>query len=243
MIDIHCHILPGFDDGSSDLGESLDMARIAVSSGVTAIAATPHFRGEEAGLSAMPKLYSRYQWLIQALSQANIPLELYPGAEILCLPETARLAKNRQLPTLGDTNYILVEFFFNESQAFMDQMLSFLQDQGYRPVVAHPERYEKIQQNPVITERWFRRGYVLQVNKGSVLGAFGPRVQQTAGFLLNNGLAHLIASDAHGTRRRTTDMRVLQQWLRDRYDERYVRILLEDNPWRLIRGQSMTPTE
>lgn len=243
MTDIHCHILPGIDDGSASMEESLAMARTAISSGVTAMAATPHFRGTQDSLAALPRIYARYQQLCQALSRARIPLELYPGAEILCLPETARLAKQKQLPTLGETDYVLAEFFFDETQAFMDEMLSHLGAQGYRPVVAHPERYEAVQRDPAIVERWFRRGCVIQLNKGSVLGAFGSRVQKTAAIFLNNGLAHLIASDAHGPQRRTTDMRLLRQRLEARYDEAYVRILLEENPRRLIHGQDMAPTE
>lgn len=243
MIDIHCHILPDFDDGAADLVESLAMARLAAASGVTGIVATPHFRGEEESLEDLSKLVSRLVMLNEAISKARIPVAVYPGCEILCLPQTPRMGKAGQLPTLGDTNYLLCEFFFNESPVYMDEMLRTLRSYGYRIVVAHPERYEAVQRDPGLAEKWFGNGYVLQLNKGSILGAFGPKVQQTAGVLLDGGLVHLFASDAHSASRRTTDMRPLRQHLSERCPEAYVRVLLEENPRRLIAGQDMVPAE
>ena len=239
MIDIHCHILPGFDDGSADLDESLAMAQLACASGTAEIVATPHFQGDEEGLETLGKLLSRYQRLESALRRRGIPLKLHPGAEILCLPATGRLARQGQLPTLGNTNYLLVEFFFDESPEFMNTLLAQLAACGYRPVIAHPERYEAVQKTPELVDAWFRTGYVIQVNKGSPLGAFGGKVQQTAAGLLEAGLVHMLASDAHSISRRTTDMRPLRKWLGENCHPEYVRVLLEENPARLIRGEDM----
>lgn len=242
MIDIHCHILPDFDDGAADLEEALCMARAAAASGVTGIVVTPHFRGEADSLSQLTTLVSRYQTLRTALAKAGIRLELHLGAEILCLPQTPRMARQKRLPTLGNTNYLLCEFFFGESQVYMDKILSALTASGYRVVVAHPERYEAVQRDLRIAERWFRQGYVLQLNKGSVLGSFGPRVQQTAEAMLESGLAHILASDAHSTLYRTADMGQLRSWMVTHYSPEYTQVLLEENPLRLIRGEDMVPT-
>ena len=243
MVDIHCHILHRFDDGSSGLEESLAMARMAAESGVTDIVATPHFPGQAATLGKMGRMMDRFQELSAAIRREGIPLTLHPGAEILCMAGTIDLAIRGQLPTLGDTPYFLTEFHFDESYAFMDEMLEALADAGYIPVVAHPERYDTIGRQPLILERWFRRGYVLQMNKGSPLGAFGSRVQRTARIILDAGLAHVIASDAHSAVHRTTNMAPLTAWLEENLDAGYARILTEDNPRRLIRGQSMVPAE
>ena len=182
-------------------------------SGVTDIIATPHFRGEEQGLAQLPKILSRYRHFVRALSRTDIPVTVYPGAEILCLPQTPRLARQKELPTLADTNYLLVEFYFDESAEYMDGILRQICDCGYRLIVAHPERYAAIQRDPALADRWNRLGYALQLNKGSLLGAFGDRVQSTAVALLEDGVIRLIASDAHSIARRTTDMRPLRQWL------------------------------
>ena len=239
MIDIHCHILPDYDDGAANLDEALDMAQMAVDSGVTAIIATPHFRGETQSLEQLPLLDQRFQLLREALIRTKLPLELHKGAEILCLPETVMLADAHQLPTLGQTNYVLTEFYFDESYAFMDESLLQLADSGYRPVIAHPERYGVIQRDPGLVRRWARLGYVIQLNKGSILGAFGGRPEQAAHDLLAMGIAHLFASDAHSCISRTPHMSGLQATIRELCDENYASILLEKNPARLLQGRSM----
>ena len=240
MIDIHCHILPAFDDGSTSMGESLAMARMAAASGVTGIVTTPHFPGEPSSIRRVKALLDHYAALELALQQAEIPIKLYLGAEILCLPETLILAQNHALPTIGDTNYLLMEFHFGESGSYMTQMLEILMDSGYRPIIAHPERFAAVQQDPRLARHWFEEmGIVLQMNKGSILGAFGGRVQQTAHHLLEQGLIHLIASDAHGADRRTPHMGQLRQWLDAHCSAEYAEILLERNPARVVEGRPM----
>lgn len=241
MVDIHCHILPEVDDGADSLREALEMARMAVSSGVTDLAATSHFRGDGDEPGALEVLYRQFQRLEKALETEQIPLKLHMGAEILCLPQTVLLARDRELPTMGDTDYVLCEFFFDAPYSYMDEILAGIAESGYRPVIAHPERYGAIQRDPRRVRRWFRMGYVVQVDKGSVLGAFGSRVQDTAQWLLELGFVHILASDAHSAHRRTTDMSKLQDWLLERYPGDYVRLLLEDNPGRLLRGEDMAP--
>ena len=242
MIDIHCHILPSLDDGSADMDESLAMAHIAAASGIDGIITTPHFRGEEVGLDQIPKVLSRYQQFSRALARTNIPITVYPGAEVLCLPHTPRLARHKELPTLADTDYVLVEFPFDEPAEYMENILRQISDCGYRLVIAHPERYSAIQCNPAVADRWCQMGCVLQVNKGSLLGAFGDRVQCTATALLEDGAVGLIASDAHGIARRTTDMRPLRQWLSRKCPDEAAAILMEENPKRLLKNKELLST-
>lgn len=239
MIDIHCHILPDYDDGADDLNEALEMARLAVHSGVTDIIATPHFSGEPEELEQLPIIDQRLTMLRTALDDAGIPLTLHPGAEILCLPDTVVMAENGDLPTLADTDYVLTEFYFDESFAFMDETLSQIALFGYRPVVAHPERYDAIRRDPRLLQRWARLGYVLQLNKGSVLGSLGSGAEQAANEILSMGLAHLFASDGHSSQTRTPHMGALRQWVEELCDEHYAAILLEENPQRLLRGLPM----
>ncbi len=239
MVDIHCHILPDFDDGSSGMEESLEMARMAFRSGVTDMATTSHFMGVMDQLERLPLMRQRFTELTQALKREQIPLRLHPGAEILCTPQTPELAQLHKLPTLGNGNYVLTEFYFDESFDYMDTMLADIASQGYRIVVAHPERYSAIQHDPRLLRRWARLGYVLQMNKGSVLGAFGPRAEDAANEILQQGLAHLFASDAHSYHRRTPHMSQLRRWVEQRCDSRYAQILLERNPRRVLQGRPM----
>ncbi len=240
MIDIHCHILPDFDDGASDLDEALEMTEMAANSGVTDIIATPHFRGELDFLDNQIIIERRFQTLSSAIRQAGIPVRLHLGAEILCLPETAKLAASHQLPTLANTSYTLIEFYFNESFSFMDDMLFRIAECGYKPVIAHPERYNTIQRDPALLHRWIDLGYVLQLNKGSILGDLGYRAEQTANEILSMGLAHVFASDAHHGYTRTPHMGSLRHWVSEFCDPGYAEALLRENPERILRNQSLS---
>lgn len=239
MVDIHCHILPEVDDGAWDLDAAREMARLAVRCGVNRIIATPHFKGVPESLEEMPHILRQLQLLQNALKQDTPGLELIPGAEILCLPQTMDMARVGQLPTLGNSRYVLTEFYFDASRKFMDVTLETLRSFGYQPVVAHPERYGAVQREPDLARSWFERGIVLQINKGSFLGAFGHRAEDTAIRLLYRGNAHIIASDAHSPLRRTTDLGVARQWALDHLGREYTQILLEDNPGRIARGRPM----
>jgi protein-tyrosine phosphatase len=243
MVDIHCHILPEVDDGAGSLSEALEMVRLAAGCGVTDLAATSHFRAEKENTHHLTTLREQFRYLQRVVNQEEIPLRLHFGAEVLCTWQAVDLARERALPTLGDTGYVLCEFYFDADYDYMDEILSGIAEAGYRPVIAHPERYGAIQRNPRRVHRWFARGYVIQVNKGSILGTLGNRAQDTAEWLLNTGFVHVVASDAHSARRRNTNLSHLRDWLLHRYSGEYVRILLEENPGRLLRGEEMVPTE
>ena len=239
VTDIHCHILPQVDDGAESLEDALEMARMAAESGVTHLIATPHcnlpYASDKNYASAL--LMERVLSLQEQIRQAGIPLSLYPGCEVLCTPEVPKLIRQGKLLTLANSNYLLVEFFFDEDLSYMDDMLSAIAAEGLIPVIAHPERYDSIQHSPYVVERWFRNGYIIQLNKGSILGRLGRRAQGTADWILGSGLAHVVASDAHSPVMRTPDMTQLQQYLFDVCTSEYAEILLKHNPSRILNGR------
>ena len=147
------------------------------------------------------------------------------------------LLKSNQLVTLAGSDYLLVEFFFDEDLAYMDDMLSAIAAQGLTPVIAHPERYEAVQNTPYIIERWFAGGYIIQVNKGSILGRLGRRAAATANWILARGLAHAVASDAHSSVVRTPRMGQLRDHLATHYSPDYAHILLEHNPLCILKNE------
>lgn len=239
MIDIHCHILPDVDDGSASMDESLEMARMALLSGVTEIVATPHFRGEPDCLEQLPLIDQRYQEMLEALERWRVPLKLHKGAEVLCTPQTLELAKAGTLPTIGNSRYVLTEFFFDETFSFMEECLFQLITAGYRPVVAHPERYRTVQRDPFRVLSWVNREVALQLNKGSLFGAFGVKAEKAAHDLLGLGFAHIIASDGHSCRSRTTHMGMLLDWAEECCDPECIQMLLDENPRRILNNQTM----
>lgn len=239
MTDIHCHILPSVDDGASDMAEALAMARLAEDCGVETIVATPHcaIPGAERDNFISRDLYDRFVEFRDAMAAAGIGICLKAGAEIFCTEETPRLLREGKLLTLASSDYLLTEFYFDMPAAYMDHMLARVAAEGVRPVVAHPERYEAVQYEPEIAENWARKGYVLQMNKGSVLGRFGRAVGQTAFHLLRRGAVHLVASDAHGAHSRTPDMTEIRFFLEDYFSEEYARDLLVENPGRILENK------
>ena len=241
MIDLHCHILPGVDDGASDLAEALEMARMAADSGVRTIVATPHcnipnspranFLGRD--------LLNRFVAFRGAVEEAGIPLKIYGGAEVFCTPQMPQLLETQKLLPLAGTKYLLVEFFFDEAPEFMEDCFRRITALGFIPVIAHPERYEAVQREPALIPRWFRKGYIILLNKGTILGRLGRRAESTARLILEHGFAHAIASDAHGTQVRTPHMEQLRYHLESTYGPGCAQLLLSVNPARILKGQSV----
>lgn len=239
MLDIHCHILPGVDDGSPSVEDSLEMARMAADSGVTDILATPHCNlpGNGPKNYRSAELAAAFSRLQQALDREAIPLRVHPGAEVFCTPELPRLLTEQRLQTLNGSRYLLAEFFFDESLSFMDRCFDEILRRGLTPVAAHPERYDAVQQDPYIIRRWFESGIIIQLNKGSILGRLGRRAQATALWLLDRGLAHAAASDAHSPAVRTTHMGALRDTLEEDFSPLCARLLLEENPRRILENR------
>ena len=240
MIDIHSHVLPGVDDGSESLEMSLDMLALAASSGVHTLVATPHctIPGEfDNYVSA--ELEERVLELQREVEQEGIPIRLCRGMEIFATEELPSLLRRKQVWTLNETDYFLTEFSFREDPDFCEEILKRCTAQGFRPVIAHPERYFFIQDDPELAYEWCLAGYALQINKGSVLGRFGTQVRRTAELLLDHGLAACFASDAHRSYERSTYLLELRNYLNRFYGEDYTDLLLEENPSRILSGQDL----
>lgn len=240
MIDIHCHMLPEVDDGSDSMDTSLLMASMAAESGVETVIVTPHCNipGEAANYPSR-ELLGRFMALREAIDAAKIPLRILAGAEVFCTADIAELIRAKKLLTLASSRYLLVEFAFNEDSIEMNSRLEQIFAEGLTPVIAHPERYNAVQRDRTLPERWFASGYVLQVNKDSIFGGLGQRAKRTAEFILGQGLAHIAASDAHSTYSRNPELARLREHISLNYSEDYARILLEENPRRIIENKPM----
>ena len=238
MIDLHCHILPGVDDGSPDAEISLSMARHAAESGVTAIAVTPHcnlpgFRRNYRG----PDYRRQLNDLRELLTQENIPLRLYSGAEVFADPSNIRtLIEQHELITLGGSRYLLVEFDFGLPGSVLLRTLEAIAQRGLVPVVAHPERYDAVQRDPGLAAWCFSRGMLLQLNKGSLTGMFGRHAKKTARWCLEHGCVHVIASDAHGPYRRTTKLNDGYDVVAEYYGQDAAELLFSENPAAIINN-------
>ena len=238
MIDLHSHILPELDDGAQNLHQSLEMAHIAIQSGVTTMVATPHcVDGKAEDVRSMLKL------MRSVLREHGLRLQLCSGMEIFGTRDTARLLREGKLLTLNRSQYPLIEFNFHSDGYWETQVLADVLQAGYRPVVAHPERYSFIQHTPELLNRWVKMGCLLQINKGSLLGRFGSTSQDLSLELVDRGFAAVVASDAHAPHTRTPWMAEVRTLLELEFAPEAARYLLLDNPKRILKNETIPPVE
>ena len=233
MIDIHCHILPGVDDGAENLREALLMARTAHNSGTKTMIATPHF-GYGEGRNSAQTIREHVNRLQQEIRKNGMDLTLLPGMELLCTGSLEKHLEQKDYIPLADSHYLLTEFYFDESAHQMDRMISAIAERGLCPVIAHPERYDAVQQDPVLVKTWAKQGYGIQINAGSLLGKLGIGAQRTAQWLVYHGYAHAVASDAHGMEVRTPQLDLAWEYLEDHFGEDCAQALLLDTPRRIL---------
>ena len=244
MIDIHAHILPGLDDGADRTRTSLQMAKLAVRSGVTDLIATPHSnqRGRFENY-ASKELIGRFERLHHLMQEEQIPLRLHLGMEVYASSDMAVLYREGKLLTLAGSRYLLVEFDFHDDVYYMERILQDMLDAGVTPILAHPERYRTLQALPDILVDWVRGGVHLQINKGSLFGFFGRESFRLAVTMLEHDLASFAASDAHRAHQRTPALQETYRWIADHYSERRADRLLRRNPERVLRNAPLAECE
>lgn len=241
MIDIHCHVLPEVDDGADSVRTALYMLEQAYESGTHCIVMTPHcnvpglFRNFNDG----EKIRRRMDAFEEIVKDEGIPIQLIHGMEVYGNADTRDHLRDGRYITLNNTKNLLIEFPFHGEAEFVTDILEDVLMEGYIPVIAHPERYSYVQENPGLLDQWIRMGCVTQVNKGSILGRFGKRVEACSWYLLERGMVAAVASDAHHYRMRTTVMDEVAHVLEDAYDLEYAKHLLHSNPARILQGEDV----
>jgi protein-tyrosine phosphatase len=195
MIDLHAHVLPGIDDGPSELEGALALAAAAVRAGTRVMAATPHI-GFSHGV-APAELAARVVELRDALASHGIPLDLVQGGELA--PDRTLDLSDADLISiaLGGSRCVLLECPFTRAGALMARLVAHLQAKGFRVLLAHPERSPDFLDNPSALRALVERGAYVQLTAGSLSGVFGDRVREASRSFLAQGLVHAVASDAH----------------------------------------------
>lgn len=241
MIDIHSHILPGVDDGASDLSVALRMLEQAYEAGTHCMVMTPHCNvpGYFRNFNDEDRLRKKMIEFENIVKEEGIPIQLIHGMEVYGSTRTRDYLKEGRLITLNNSRYLLIEFPFQGDADYVTDILEDVLMEGYIPVVAHPERYAYVQEEIGVLDRWIRMGCVTQVNKGSILGRFGSVVEGCAWFLLEHGMVAAVASDAHHYKMRTAVMDETAHVLEDAYDREYARMLLQTNPAGILQGKEV----
>ena len=197
MFDIHTHILPGIDDGAKDMDTSLAMLAMAADSGTKNIVLTPHFIEGE-WLPDWDRIVSGCQRLQAAARERNLPLNLYPGAEIAIHYDNLERLKGPGPYCINGGCYALVELPATHIPHYIDEFLFVLQARGITPIIAHAERHPEIARKPDVLLAWIRKGALVQMNAPSLIGRMGDKAKAAAELLLANNLVHVIGSDGHG---------------------------------------------
>ena len=201
MIDLHCHLLPGIDDGAANLDVSLAMARAMVADGVNTVACTPHILpGVYPNTGA--QILSGIARLQAALDAAAIPLTLVAGADVHMVPDAVAGLRSGHLLTLAGSRYVLIEPPHHVVPPRIEEFFFNLMVAGYVPILTHPERLSWIKGHYSAIQRLADAGVWMQITAGSLLGDFGKSAQYWAEKMLDDGIVHILATDSHDTVRR-----------------------------------------
>ena len=235
FIDIHCHILPGLDDGSPDMKQTIEMLRIAREDGIEAIVASPHVDG------AYGKKNSREgisQKIAYVKSKAN-GVALYPGADVHISRDILENARKGALPLINDRNYLLFELpsFVLPPLSEVGRIISGLRLMGMVPIITHPERNLPILENVSILQRLLDLGARCQVTAGSITGKFGTRSQKACWKMIKKGHVHAVASDAHDIKGRPPVLSEAHAVVAKKFGPTMAERLFIQNPRRIVNGE------
>lgn len=237
MIDIHCHILPATDDGAVTLEESLAMCRMAADDGIEVIIATPHMFD---GVHVTPEREHIRERIEQVHAAGDGRIKIVPGGEVRYSHEIFQEAADPQTKIkLNGTSYMLLEFAFEMVPANIEMTIFQMLNAGVTPIIAHPERNKRLQRHPEMIADLVERGAFMQLDAGSLTKSFGPDSYATAKRILEAGLAHFLATDAHHQNRRRPLLTPALAVAREIVGAEYARALVEDNPLALIEDRAI----
>lgn len=242
MVDLHCHLLPGIDDGSKSMEISLRLAREAVDNGVTHALLTPHHMNGRY-MNHKQDVIKRTAEFRQQLKEHNIPLTVFPGQEVRINGQLIdALDKDDILFADEDNRYLMLEFPDDDVPHYTNQMIFELQQRGITPIIVHPERNTKIMAHPELLYQLLQKGCLSQITASSYVGTFGKKVEDFSKKLIANGQGYLFASDAHDLPGRKYEMRQAFEKLSQEYGaklaERYA-----DNARAIINGENVPINE
>ncbi|WP_279122500.1 tyrosine-protein phosphatase [Holdemania filiformis] len=229
MIDIHNHLIPGVDDGSQSLEESLSLLKQAERDGITELITTPHFMKNGEFRMKAPELVQRFNELKQAYTG---PIKLHLGNELYIHPDLSELLEKGEVLTLAESETILVEFPFQNYKDEYDEILYEL-SLKYRIIIAHPERYSYVQEDPNFCLRWLNEGYLLQANQNSL---FKKQTKKVLIPMIEHGFVSFVASDAHNEHRPCV-LSEAREFLAEEFGEQFAVQLTKKNPEKILKNE------
>jgi protein-tyrosine phosphatase len=244
LIDLHCHILPGIDDGPKTLKESLEMARIFEEAGYRYVVATPH---TVPGTTWMPKpeeIRNQLSELNQAIKKMGIKLKVLAGMEIALDPNISDLLTKGLVQPLAGTSYVLIEPPFQRLPLGWDQAVFNVLSRGFYVLLAHPERCAELSSKPQLCDQLIESGVYFQVNWDSFLGHHGRTTQKMAIYLASKAYIHCLATDSHDSKSRNAiQVQRTAETIEELIGSRNLQLISRENPIRLLRNEKLKSME
>lgn len=234
--DMHCHILPGIDDGAKDEKEMLKMLQIAYDDGIRYMFTTPHYHPARGDASA-DRIECAYNVVQEIIKEQFPDMKLYKGNEIYYRQDLGELLRNGTVLSLAGSDYVLVEFPFSTDTKQIKKAVGQVQMAGYLPVVAHVERYEQLIGEYDFIQELTDAGVYFQVNADSVTGELGRNRKKFVKKLIKNECVHFIGTDAHDSVYRTPRLQACATYLKKKFDEDTANILLYYNPIMVVKNK------
>ncbi len=231
IIDMHCHILPGMDDGARSMEEALKMLSTAEKEGITHMIATPHYKAGRHNASTQT-IQERMRQVKAAAVEKGIHVSLYAGNEVFFYSEMEEGLEEGRILTMNQSPFVLVEFSPGDRYVYIRNALEEVMGMGYSPVLAHAERYECMLAEPENIMELKSMGVRVQINASSVSGEIGRKVKLFTHLLLKRRLVDYIGTDAHGAEKRAPHIKKCKELLYKKYEAEYINALLHENAMR-----------
>jgi protein-tyrosine phosphatase len=239
LIDIHCHILPGVDDGSAEMKESLNMAKKAVEAGITHIFSTPHHLNEKY-VNVKSDIIYRVVRLNESLQQNNIPLTIHLGQEVRIHRDIFTSLEKEEILTLDDNGtYLLLELPSGRVPTYTQEVIYELLLKGITPIIVHPERNKELIENHKLLFELVQEGALTQLTSGSIIGNFGKSIQSFSKKIIEHNLAHFVATDAHNIDSRGFSLKHAYETITKAYGIQRT-FYFKENAEQLLKNQSPT---
>ena len=234
LYDIHCHVVPLVDDGAVSMAEAVRMLKLEYREGVRTVIATPHYR---LGMFEPDpeKVRRHFTLLRRAAGKTGCGIELFLGCEFHANMEMVKLLRNGMGLTMAGSRYILTEFSRNDDKRYIQDRLYSLLSNGYKPIIAHAERYPCFRKDTAFLRDVAEMGAYIQLNAGSITGESGFGIKRFCRKVIRERLLDFVGTDAHGVNRRPPRIREAYSYIAEMMGDRYADTIFIKNPQRIIK--------